>query len=324
MRVAVTGASGHLGNVVCRQLIHRGYEVNALYNSDKRGLHGVDVKLFQGSILDEELLKEFLKGCDFLVHCAAIISIHGDPDGRVKKTNIEGVKTVLACAVDAEVKKIIHVSSTHAVMEVPLNEPMEEDRPYKQDNDFAYDHSKAVGEQIMLKAFKNGDIDGCVVRPSCIIGEYDFKPSEMGKALLDLKKGKIPVLPPGGYNFVNVKDVADAMINAIEHGQNGEAYFLTNKYYEIKEIAGFVKEITGRRKPKFRLSFGVMKFLLPFVKFWGKITQSAPVFTTESIMALKNGHPNIINRKAKKDLKLNSSPIKNTIKEFFDWQKAKE
>ena len=263
MKVAVTGASGHLGNVLCRQLLERGYEVNALYNSDFTPLEGLNVNSYQGSILDRNVLIEFMKNCDFLFHCAGKISINSSENELVLKTNIEGVRTVLEVAIESEIKKIIHVSSIHAVSELPLNSEMNEDRPYKKEEDFAYDFSKAKGEQIMLKAFRNEDIHGCVVRPSCIVGKYDFKPSEFGKALLDMKNGKIPLLPRGGYNFINVEDVSCAMINAIEQGVNGQAYFLTHQYYSIREIAKMVSDIGEDRV--FKMGWWILLHIAPLV-----------------------------------------------------------
>ena len=74
----------------------------------------------------------------------------------------------------------------------------------------------------MLEGFKAGKIEGCVLRPSSVVGIHDYKPSEMGKALIDFYNRKIPMLPEGGYNMVDVRDVANSIIKAIEQGKNAE------------------------------------------------------------------------------------------------------
>lgn len=318
MKITITGASGHIGNVLCR-LLQDAHEVTAFYRSDDKALTDLNCKLVQGDLQNRSDLEKAFEGAQVVIHCAAKISINGDPDGSVFRTNVGGVQNVLDVAIESGVEKIVHLSSSHAVQEQPRAEPCDETRAYKREGDFAYDYSKATGEQLMLKAFKAGKIKGCVVRPSSVVGPFDFKPSELGKALLDFKAEKIPILPPGGYNFVDVRDVAQAIINAVSLGRNGEVYFLTGKYHTIKEVAGFVHQVTGAKVPKRVLPYWVMLVALPFVKLQGRIVKRAPQFTIDSISALKNGHPNIVNDKAKSELNLNERPMTATLNDFFKW-----
>ncbi len=323
MQIGITGASGHVGNVLCRLLIEQGYKVNALYYSDKTALQDLNVNLFQGSVLEPASLLPFVKGCDVIINSAAIISIHGDPTGIVFKTNTEGPKNILDVAIKAGVKKIIHLSSTHAVLEEPLDQPFKEDRPYKTKQHFAYDYSKATGEQIMLDAFQSNKIQGCVIRPSSVIGLFDYKPSEIGKALLDFYNRKIPMLPPGGYNFIDVRDISQSIINSIEKGRNGEIYLLSGDYYTLKDFAAVVTKASGIKTPKTVMPFWFLKGILPFVKMYGKLKKAAPIFTIEAITALKLGHPNMVNEKAQKELNHTCRPLIETISDFYDWQKKR-
>ncbi|MBL0339813.1 MAG: NAD-dependent epimerase/dehydratase family protein [Bacteroidetes bacterium] len=247
--IAVTGASGHIGNVICRMLIVRGFHVKALYHSDKRSLEGLPLELFQGDILVKEDLIELVEGCDVVINCAAIISIHGDPTGIIFKTNTEGPSNVFEIAKTRGVKKFIHLSSVHAVEENPQTLPFDETRSYKTASADIYDYSKASGEQQVLNKQKSNAIEVVVLRPSSVIGRYDFKPSEMGKALLDFYHQKIPALPEGGFDFVDVRDVAQSVIEAIDKGRNGEIYLLSGKYYTLKELAHIVSKVTGKKIP---------------------------------------------------------------------------
>ena len=119
MKIAVTGASGHVGNVVCRNLIEKGCKVKAFYNSDSRSLQNLDLELVQGNVLNKSDLSKLIDGCDFIINCAAMISINGDRDVLVFKTNTEGPKNILEVAIQHGVKKIIHISSVHAVHDLP-------------------------------------------------------------------------------------------------------------------------------------------------------------------------------------------------------------
>ena len=85
-KIAVTGASGHLGNTVCRTLLEQGFAVRAFFHSDKKALENLNVELVQGDILNPADVEKLLLGCDAVIHCAAVISIHGDPTGIVFKT----------------------------------------------------------------------------------------------------------------------------------------------------------------------------------------------------------------------------------------------
>ncbi|MCW3085670.1 MAG: hypothetical protein JWP12_3036 [Bacteroidetes bacterium] len=319
--IAVTGASGHLGNIICRLLLQKSYKVHAFYNSDKKALEDLDVELFQGSVLNKNDLFHLLKDCDAVINCAGIISIHGDPDGRVHQTNTEGPKNVLNVCMELGIKKIIHVSSVHAVLEHPLEEPFDETRDYKQPGAYAYDYSKAVGEQIVLTALNKKEIGGCIVRPSLIIGPYDFKPSEMGKALIDFYKQKIPALPKGGYNFIDVRDASASIVEALDKGRDGEIYHLTGYYRTLKELAAIIQKVTGKKVPKLVLPFWMMKTSLPFIKIHSKLTGAAPVFTKEAVAALKYGHPGMVNAKAVNELDHAARSLEDSVRDFYTWQK---
>lgn len=322
--VGVTGASGHLGNVICRVLLEKGYKVRAFYRGDKRALSNLDVILIQGDILNVPEVENFVLGCDIVIHAAAIISIHGDPTGIVHKTNTEGPRNIVEACIKYKVQRLIHVSSTHAVVELPFSTPFDETRAYKQKGAFAYDFSKSTGEQLLLDYVKQGKIDAFVVRPSSVIGLYDYKPSEIGKALLDFYNQKIPILPPGGYNFIDVRDISTSIVASIDLGIKGEIYLLSGKYYSLKNFAEIVQKVSGKKVPKMVMPFWFLKSLLPFVKVYGKIKKANPVFTIEAITALKLGHPNMQNEKAKNAFNHQCRPLEETIKDYYAWNKEQK
>lgn len=322
--IAVTGATGHLGNVVCRILCANGWHVRALYRSEASMLSRLPLELVQGDVLNLPSLEKFFEGCDIVIHCAAIISVHGDPDGMVYKTNTEGPGNVLKAATKAGVKRIVHISSVHAVEELPHSAPFDEKRPYKRKGAYPYDLSKAEGEQILLSSGQAGAPEIVVLRPSAIIGPYDFKPSELGKAMLDFYRRKIPALPEGGYNFVDVRDVAQSVVQAIDQARAGEVYLLTGKYYSMKAFARMVQDVTGVRTTKMVLPFYLLRALLPLISLWSKISGASPVLSLEAIVAVKNGHPDMDNSKAVSELGHQSRPLEESIRDFYEWYQNNE
>ncbi len=318
--IAVTGASGHVGNVVCRKLLEQGHQVRALYQSDSSSLEGLPLALVQGSVLQKADLQRLLEGCELVVHCAAIISINGDPDGAVWQTNALAPKNVLEVARECGLSKMLHISSVHAVAEIPLDQPYDETRSYKNESSFAYDYSKAWGEKSLLDAAEGGQLELVILRPSSVVGPFDFKPSKMGKALLDFYHGKIPVLPPGGYDFVDVRDVADSVLAAMEKGGKGEIYLLSGRYYSMRQLAALVQKVTGKKTPRWQLPFFLLKLGLPLIALYSKISGAAPLYTIESITALKHGHPNMDHSKAAAQLGHRVRDFESTLRDYYAWQ----
>ncbi len=320
-KIAVTGASGHIGNVICRLLVEKGFHVKALYYSDFRSLDVLDVEKVKGNVLIENDLDKLINGCEIVINCAAIVSIYGDPTGLIFKTNTIGAKNVLETCIRKGVKRLIHFSSVHAVVESMQDLPFTENLPYKTKDNDAYDYSKAVGEQLLLNRQPAHPVEIVILRPSAVVGPFDFKPSPMGKALLDFYNQKIPVLAEGGFDFVDVEDVAKTAISAIEKGRSGEIYLLSGKYYSLRELTKIINKITGKNVPKLVIPYVLLKILLPLISFLGKITGKPPLFTKTSIDALKSGHKNMDSSKAKRDLAHTNKPLEESVRNFYEWCK---
>jgi len=316
--VAVTGASGHIGNVVCRKLIELGYSVKAFYHSDATSLIDLQLTLVKGDVLDLSDVRNLLTGCDYVINCAAIISINGDPSEMVSKTNTQGPENILFLAKELGIKKIIHISSVHAVHDLPHNTPYDETRPYKTKKDFAYDYSKAKGEQIMLACDETDGPEVVVVRPSCVIGPHDFKPSKMGTALRGFYKKRILLLPNGGYDLVDVRDLSASICAAIELGKNQEVYLLSGKYYSFKDLVTEIGKVREQKKIILTLPNWILTCSLPFIWLVGKITKTTPSLTKEAMVAITDGHPEMNNEKARSILHHKTRPIQESLKDILN------
>lgn len=318
--IAVTGASGHIGNVVCRLLVQKGYRVKAQYRSSKESLVQVPVETCAGDILNPHDLDELMQGCHAVIHCAARISIHGDPDGSVFRTNTEGSRNVTEAARRQKVKRLIHISSVHAVEELPHTSPFDEHRPYKSRSAPAYEYSKALAEQEALEAGKRGGPEVVVLRPGSVLGPFDFRPSEIGKALMDFYNEKIPALPKGGYDFADVRDVARSVVASLDKGKNGDVYLVTGKYYTMRQFAQVIHDVTGKKVPRTEIPYPVLRLTLPFISGYSKLTGSAPLFTRQSIDVLHDGHPAMNHDKAARELGHSCRPLAESLRDFFSWK----
>jgi len=318
-KIAITGASGHLGTAIVNELLNKdGIEVTAQYHTQHPPISGSNLTWIQGD-LSKSSLEELIKNSDYVIHCAALISISGPQNGKVHETNVNGTKRVVEMCIENKVKRLVHVSSTHALQEIPADEVYDEKRPYKTAIDFAYDFSKARAEKYVLEIVRSGRLDALIVRPSSMLGPCDYKPSLLGAAIWDISKRKVPAMVKGGYNFVDVRDVAKAVVNSIEKGVKGESYNLTGTYFEMKDLANIISSIAGVKPPRIIVPNFVIQVAIPFIALQMKLTKKQPKFTKESILVLKHGHRMMSNEKAKTILGLKTRPIEESLRDLLRW-----
>src|SRR5437764_1187839 len=147
VRFVVTGASGHLGANVVRALAAAGETVRAVDLRPGAAIEGLDVEFVRGDVLDPSTLQNAVAGAEFVIHLAARISIAGDPDGSVRRVNVDGVRHVAEAALAAGVRRMVHCSSLHAYDVGAIDGPVRANaRPATDPGLPAYDRSKAAGE----------------------------------------------------------------------------------------------------------------------------------------------------------------------------------
>lgn len=320
MKIAVTGAHGHVGVNLCKSLAEQGHQVKALTHKNRQGLEHIPVEIIHGDLLDQNSLKPLLDEVEVVFHLGAKISITGDRDGMVQRINAEGTKNMLSAAADAKVKRLIHFSSIHAFQQHPVGLPLDESRPIVVDEGFAYDRSKADGERAVMAAAKNG-LDALVLSPTAIIGQADPEPSLIGTAVVDIYNHKIPSLVPGGYDWVDVRDVVAAAITAIENGRTGEKYLLSGHWHSLQEFSGLIRQHSGRKTVNTVLPIWVARFGLPFITMYSQLSGTKPLYTSESLTIISEGNRMIDNSKARKELNFNPRPLTETIADFLIWLK---
>src|SRR5437868_245817 len=209
MKIAVTGATGHVGGNLVRALVERGHQVRALVREEHRTLEGVEVERVRGDVGDPESLERAFDGVERVFHLAARISIAPGDEDEVQRVNVVGVRNVVAACLKVGVKRLLHMSSIHAMSAQPLGETIDESRPLASGPDLmTYDRSKAEGEREVIAGIERG-LDAVRVNPTAILGPYDFRPSPMGEVLLDLYHRRLPALVEGGFDWVDVRDIVD-------------------------------------------------------------------------------------------------------------------
>ncbi|MFC1871720.1 NAD-dependent epimerase/dehydratase family protein [Chloroflexota bacterium] len=321
MLSAVTGASGHLGANLVRTLLSRGWKVRTLVHCNTRALEGLPIERVTGDVLDEESLKQTFTGVDVVFHLAARISVVRWDRKQVEAINITGVQRVVNACISAGVKRLVHTSSFHAHKQEPLDKTLDESRPLIDSGSSPpYNRSKAEGERIVQTAVLDG-LDAVIITPAGMIGPYDFQPSHFGATLLAMAQGKLPVIVDAGLDWVDTRDVADAMINACEHAKGGEKYILGGHWANLIDIAKQVSAISGTSPPKVVLPLWLAKPSAPLVSALDRIRRKRPLFTSISMKELDSNR-NLSHVKAGKELGYKPRPLQDTITDTINWFKV--
>ena len=242
MKYLVTGATGHIGNVLVRKLYKLGHEVHALVmQNDDISIIEPFVTVIYGDITDKNRLFEVVKGYDAVFHLAGMVEIGFGKKKLLYKVNVEGTKNLLEACQTNKIKRLIYTSSVHAIEEKKNNQLIEEPvefNPKKVKGHYA--KTKAIATDIILNQTST-DLETVVVYPSGIIGPYDYKLSNFGQVFTDYLLGRLTAYLKGGYNFVDVRDVADGIISAAIKGKDKEGYILSGHSIKIKELLDWLE-----------------------------------------------------------------------------------
>lgn len=330
----ITGANGFLGNNIVRLLEKNNEnEIRALVlpNDKIDALKGLKCEKFLGDVTKIETLKDIFnidesvkeKTNIYVIHCASIVYLDSKYNERVYQVNVEGTKNIIKKAKEINAK-LIYVSSVHAIEEKLNHEVMDENASFDPNKIVGlYAKTKAETTRYVFNEVKNNNLNACVVFPSGLLGVNDFTNTNMTVLIKKILNEKVPLLTEGGYDFVDVRDVARGVINACTKGKKGEGYILSGEYVTIKKIADLVCEY-GKAKPiKKVISINMVKNIAFLFELYYRLRKTTPLFTRYSLYTL-NANSNFTNAKAKKDLDYQTRNIKYTIKDLVNEIKSNE
>ncbi len=316
----VTGASGHVGNTLVRALLGQGRRVRALIHAQAASLDGLNVERVDGDVLDPDSLARAFAGAEVVYHLAARISITGDQGGRVTAVNVEGTRNAARAALAAGARRFVHFSSVHAFDLEPLDTPIDEDAGRPGPKHPAYDRSKAAGEAALREVIAEG-LDATIVNPTGVIGPNDHEPSRMGRLIGLIGRRKIPAMTPGGFDWVDVRDVAAAAIAAETRGRTGVNYLLGGEWLSMDDVAAHAARAHGVAPPRFRSPMWAARLGAPFVTLAAKMARAEPLYTSEALHAVR-ANRQIDCTRARTELGHRPRPAAESIADAVAWAKA--
>ncbi|NQU33741.1 MAG: NAD-dependent epimerase/dehydratase family protein [Bacteroidetes bacterium] len=320
MKIAVTGASGHVGINLVKKLVQLGHDVRVLVFNGTKLLEELEVEKIKGDLRIIESLFSLCEGVEVVFHLAALISIGNDSEKTVYSTNVDGTKNLVTAAKKAGVKKLIHFSSIHALIHEPFDIEMDESRAIAVNSNITYERTKAIADQWVLQQQSN-DFDIVIMNPTSIIGPEDNGPSLMGEFICMVYQGRLPGIVSGGYDWVDVRDIVDASIAAIDKGRGGERYLLSGSWLSIKDFADILISVSNKKRKIPVLPLWLARIGIPFLHIYAKVTNTKPIYTRESLSILQSGNRLISSNKAQIELGFNTRPLKETLSDTYLWFK---
>jgi dihydroflavonol-4-reductase len=213
---------------------------------------------------------------------------------------------------------LVHFSSIHSLCSEPRGQAIDESSQFVESlKSPPYDRSKAGGEKLVRQAVREG-LNAIIINPTAVVGPYDYRPSHQGQALILMASGKLPMLMEGGFDWVDVRDIADYAIKAQEIAPAGSSYLLSGHWLSVVELARMATAVTGRKAPTMMCPMGVAEFCAPIVTVTSQLMRTRPIFTKASLNALKS-NGNISHNKASLELGYNPRPVQETITDTIQW-----
>ncbi len=321
----VTGATGHIGNVLVRELLAQGERVRALIlrGEDTTALEGLDIERIDGDILDPVSLPYAMRGVDTVYHLAGIISIMPGANELMHRVNVTGTANVARAAREAGVRRLVYTSSIHAIRRLPHGECIDEDAGFDPDNPAGeYDCSKARASLALLEEVEKG-LDAVLVCPTGVVGPHDYRGSELGTLLRSWMRRRPHVYVDGWFDWVDVRDIAQGLILAARKGRKGQTYILGGNNVHLREMYAMVRDAAQTRAPAVCLPRGLVLRLAPLTQLWSRITHTKPQFTSYSLETVRS-NSTISIEKARKELGYSPRPFQETVADTVAWWRAFE
>lgn len=321
----VTGASGFLGNNIIRMLEHDdNAEVRAfvLNGESISSLNNLKCSIYYGDVTKADTLNSIFDGSGdaeiFVIHCAAVVYIKSKYNSKVYDVNVNGTKNIVDKVLEYNAK-LIYVSSVHAIPEKSDGDLISEVSIFNPDDVVGlYAKTKAEAARYVMDSVKDKGLNACIVHPSGILGPYDFSNSHLTALVREIVRGKLPMCVKGGYDFVDVRDVAKGIIMACDKGKKGECYIMSGEFVSIKKLADLVCDVVGKKRIKVVLPIMIAKIVAPFYEMYYNVKGKTPLFTKYSLYTLSS-NSNFSNEKAKRDLGFVTRDITDTVRDMVMW-----
>lgn len=321
MSIFITGGTGFIGRYTTDLLSKSSHQIKLLIRttSNTSVLGKTKFTKVEGDLSDKKSLLEGMKDCDSVINIAAHYTFW-EPDNKIySEVNIEGTRNVMECALESGIKKVVHIS-TAGIYGKPDEDPFNEESTVGPIQFSEYFRTKYEAEKIVWNLFEKKGLPVVVIYPVCVLGAGDTKAS--GRYIHDLINNKLPatIFNKHIFTFVYVKDVAHAIVNALEREDNiGKKYFVGNSRHTWGEINQMISEISGVPLPKFKLPDSITMMNAFFLTGLANMIKKPPLWgmAIDQMRVMKAGF-SVDGTKAERELGIKYTPIRVALEEAIN------
>lgn len=320
--ILVTGAKGHLGAAIVRLLAARGETVRGLALPGDAGPEVPGVQYVTGDVRKPDSLRPFFCAPPGMavdvIHAAGIVDVSGRAPAAMEAVNVEGTRNLLALCREYGVRRLLYVSSVHAIPEAARGTAICETARFSPAwVTGGYAKTKAAATQLVLDAAAAG-LDAVVVHPSGILGPGDESGgNHLVQMVRDYLAGRLPACVSGGYDFVDVRDVAQGCLLALEHGRSGECYIFSGWFCSVKNILELVRQAAGGPRLAV-LPMWLARAAAPFFQAAAQCRHRRPLYTAYSLYTLRSNGL-FSHEKATAELGYCPRPLADTVRDTVAW-----
>ena len=325
MMYLITGATGHIGNTLIRTLLEANPQAKiramVLPNTDDGHIKDLPIEIVYGNVLDTDSLDAAMQDVEVVFHLAAMISIRSGQEDLIKQVNIQGAENVGRAALKAGVRRMVHVGSIHIFERIPTG-VIDENVPLVTKDNAAgiYDDTKAEAVR-RIQGLVNEGLDVVIACPTGVLGPNDYLGSEIGQVIRNYMAKSTHVILKGGYDWVDVRDVAQGLIQAAERGSTGDIYLLSGTYISLESFINHVGEVLNK---SFRVSYApypIVFVMAHVMNFISQIFKTTPQLTPYALRTIRD-NANISHQKATDALAYVSRPLDETFRDTIEWYKT--
>ena len=321
--VAVTGAADFLGSHICRALLHCGYAVRAVTHEGSNGKLPADlseqVELQPADVCNPESLNQAFQHVHAVIHSADIMTVDADPKGLADEVNLIGTRNVIQACIGTGVRRLVHISSIHAFS--PLRgTTLSVSSKLGQNSKIPYTATKAEAHVSVLDAARGGLLNASIVCPSGLIGPGDSEPALVGSMLLAMARKQHPSLINGGFWWSDVRDVANAIANAVgARGYGGEVYFTAGQYAKTSQLARLCSQVLGRKVNRPTIPYSFARATLPLIRSRAAKRNLSSLYSRNLIKLLHDCPTSVDESLARSQLGYEPRPLEESIRDALDW-----
>lgn len=329
-KILVTGATGFVGARLVKRLLADGHHVKAMVRASSslrmlRDLPTDKLEIVEGDVMMVQTVFRALAGCDRLFHVATITKFWDKTPGLIEQTAVLGTTHVMEMAKKRGISRVVYTSSVGTLGALPSEGEMDETHELTLADPDEYIRGKKQAETLAL-SYASDDMDVVAVLPAAIFGQGDWKPTPGGKGMLEFIGWNVPLfdfpLLGGGVNGVDVDDVVEGHVLAMQKGRSGEKYILAGENVTYEQLFTMLAEVTGLPSPGGKIGKGTAELVGKLLELRARITGKEPDFTYREVRDFADAFSWVTSKKAETELGYTHRPLRRALARAVQWYLA--